>query len=140
MTTERIMTLAQTPNFLRRVLVLDAVISGATGALLALGAGTLDGLLGLPTILLREAGIVLLPFAAAVLWLATRATQPRGAVWTVVAINGAWAAASLLLLVSPWVAPTALGYAFVIAQALVVAVFAELQVMGLRGAARIAAA
>jgi hypothetical protein len=134
------MTLAQTPNFLRRALLLDAAISGATGALLALGAGFLDSLLGLPAILLREAGIVLLPFAAAVLWLATRASPPRGAVWAVVAINGAWAAASLLLLVSPWVAPTALGYAFVIAQALVVVGFGELQVIGLRGAARVAVA
>jgi hypothetical protein len=36
------------------------------------------------------------------------------------------------LLVSGWVAPTALGYAFVIAQAAVVAVLAELQIAGLR--------
>lgn len=134
------MTFAQTPNFLRRALLLDAAISGATGAMLALGAGFADELLGLPTALLREAGIVLLPFAAALLWLATRSRMPRAAVWTVVATNGAWAAASLLLLATPWVAPTALGYAFVIAQALIVAGFGELQALGLRGAQRTATA
>ena len=41
-------------------------------------------------------------------------------------------AGSIGLLVSGWVAPTALGYAFVIAQAIVVGVFAELQFVGLR--------
>jgi hypothetical protein len=122
-----------TPSpFLRRALLADAVISGGTGILMAASAGFVDGLLGLPAVLLREAGILLLPFAALVGWLATRERPPLGAVKTVIVVNGAWVAASLLLLVSGWVAPTLLGYAFVIAQALVVAVFAELQFMGLR--------
>jgi hypothetical protein len=43
-----------------------------------------------------------------------------------------WAAASGLLLASGWVAPTALGYAFVIGQAAVVALLGELQYVGLR--------
>ena len=37
-----------------------------------------------------------------------------------------------MLLLSGWIEPTGLGYAFVIFQAVVVGVFAELQVMGLR--------
>jgi hypothetical protein len=122
-----------TPSpFLRRALLADAVISGGTGILMAAAAGLVDGLLGLPAVLLREAGLLLLPFAALVGWLATRAQPPLGAVKAVIAANGAWVAGSLLLLVSGFVAPTMLGYAFVIAQAVVVAVFAELQVMGLR--------
>ncbi|WP_437693715.1 hypothetical protein [Sorangium sp. So ce176] len=41
---------------------------------------------------------------------------------------------SVLLLALGWVEPKALGYAFVAAQALVVALFAEAQVLGLRRA------
>ncbi len=46
--------------------------------------------------------------------------------------NAVWAADCVILLVSGWVAPTGLGYGFVIAQALVVALLAELQYFGLR--------
>jgi hypothetical protein len=53
------------PTLLRRALLADAIISGGTGALMALAAGPLSGLLGLPAGLLLWAGIVLLPFAAA---------------------------------------------------------------------------
>ena len=89
-----------TPSpFLRRALLADAVISGGTGILMAASAGFVDGLLGLPAVLLREAGILLLPFAALVGWLATRERPPLGAVKTVIVVNGAWVAASLLLLV-----------------------------------------
>ena len=54
------------------------------------------------------------------------------AVWAIVAYNALWAIDSIVLLVSGYVAPTALGYAFVIFQAAVVAGFAGLQVIGLR--------
>jgi hypothetical protein len=37
-----------------------------------------------------------------------------------------------VLLASGWVAPTALGYAFVLGQALVVAILAECEYLGLR--------
>jgi hypothetical protein len=53
-------------------------------------------------------------------------------VQAIIALNVLWVAGSIGLLVSGWVAPTALGYAFVIAQAIVVGVFAELQFVGLR--------
>jgi hypothetical protein len=118
--------------FLRRSLILDAVASGATGALMLAGAGLLEGWLGLPAALLRAAGVVLVPYVAFVGYLATRETLTPAAVWTVVAANGLWAAASVGLLLSGWVAPTALGYAFVIAQAGVVAAFGELQYVGMR--------
>ena len=121
---------------LRYALVGDAVASGATGLLLALGAGALAGLLGLPEALMRSAGLILLPYAAVVAFLGTRATISRRAVWAVIAVNGVWVADSLILLASGWVSPTALGYAFVLAQALVVLLFAEAQYFGLRRAAR----
>ncbi len=118
--------------FLRYALVGDALASGATGLLLVLGAGALTGLLGLPEALMRPAGLILLPYAAVVAFLGTRATISRRAVWAVIAVNGIWVADSLMLLASGWVSPTAPGYAFVLAQALVVLLFAEAQYFGLR--------
>jgi hypothetical protein len=56
----------------------------------------------------------------------------RPAVWVIIVANAAWTAASLLLLVSGWVTPTTLGYLFVVVQAAAVAIFAELQWLGLR--------
>ena len=118
--------------FLRKSLMLDAVATGATALILIAGAGLLDGLLGLPVALMREAGLILVPFVAFVAWVGTREDVARGAVWTIIAANALWVAASIGLLVSGWVAPTALGYAFVIAQAAVVALFAKLQYDGLK--------
>jgi hypothetical protein len=126
------MTYDRSSTFLRRALLLDAVASGTTGLLLIAGAGLLDGLLGLPVALLRGAGLVLVPYVAFVIWAGTREMISRPAVWAIIAANALWAVASALLLVSGWVAPTALGYAFVIGQAVVVALLGELQCVGLR--------
>ncbi len=118
--------------FLRRALILDVIASGATGLLMITGAGLLEGLLGVPAQLMRGAGLVLVPYVAFVAWLGTRETLTRGAVWAVIVCNVAWAAASVLLLAEGWIAPNLLGYAFIIGQALVVALFGELQYVGLR--------
>lgn len=122
----------RSPGFLRRALMLDALASGATALLIIAGAGLLEELLGLPAALLRGAGLVLVPYVAFVVYAGTREAISRPAVWTIIAANALWAIASALLLLSGWVAPTALGYAFVIAQAVVVALLGELQYMGLR--------
>lgn len=118
--------------FLRRALVLDAGASGATALLILAGAGLLEGLLGLPAALLRGAGLVLIPYVAFVAYAATRDVISRSAVWAIVITNAVWVIASGLLLLSGWVAPTGLGYAFVIGQAAVVALLGELQYVGLR--------
>ncbi|HEY0735948.1 MAG TPA: hypothetical protein VGD69_13630 [Herpetosiphonaceae bacterium] len=127
------MSLFQMSPFLRRVLLADALVSGATGLLMLLGAGLLTDMLDLPAALLRTAGLILLPYALFVVYVATRSSQ-RAAVWAVILINALWAVDSIVLLLSGWVAPNALGYAFVIVQALAVAVFAELQYIGVRRA------
>ncbi len=126
-------------SFLRGVLLADAVASGATGLLLIGGAGLLEGLLGLPVTLMREAGVVLIPYVAFVAWVATRERVARGVVWAIIAANALWAIASAGLLASGLVAPTLLGYAFVIAQAVVVALLGELQYVGLRRQETVAA-
>ncbi len=124
--------MTQASTFLRRVLMLDAVATAATGLMLTFGASLTKDLLGLPQSLMQYAGLSLLPFAALVGFLATRETISRPAVWAVIAYNALWSIDSIVLLVTGAVAPTALGTAFVVAQALVVALFAELEYVGLR--------
>ena len=117
---------------LRRALQADALASGAVGLLLALAAGPLEELLGLPRALLLGAGIVMLPYALVLGWLVNRATVQRGWIWAVLAINAVWVVDSLSLLALGWVEPTLLGKVFVIGQAVAVAVLAELEFFGLR--------
>jgi hypothetical protein len=50
----------------------------------------------------------------------------------VVAGNLVWVGASILAVVAGWWSPTTLGTVFVVAQAAAVALFAELQLTGLR--------
>jgi hypothetical protein len=118
--------------FLRRALLLDAVVSGAVGLVMVVGGSFLGGFLRLPITLLFVAGLILLPFAAWLIFLSTRQTLSRSTVITVVVINALWVIASSVVLVSGFVSPNALGYAFVIFQAVVVAIFAELQWFGSR--------
>ena len=96
---------------------------------MAAGAGPLSGLLGLPEALLREAGVILLPYAALVGFLAFRRAMSVPAVWAVAACNAVWAVDSVVLLMTGWVSPTLLGTAFTLAQALVVAGFAALHTL-----------
>ncbi len=120
------------PSFLRRVLLADAAASAITGLSMLSGAVFLEQLLGLPATLLQVAGAILLPFAVLVVLLATRERPAPAAVWAVIISNALWAIDSVLLLLSGWVAPNGLGQAFVIAQAVVVAVFAELEYFAVR--------
>ncbi|WP_164015369.1 hypothetical protein [Pyxidicoccus trucidator] len=125
-------------TLLGRILMLDGVVTGATGALMFLAAAPLAGLLGLHERLLSVAGFSLLPFAALLLFLAVRPVVSRPLIWAIVGCNVLWAVDSLLLLTTDWVAPTALGYAFTVFQAVAVAGFAALQYVGLKGARLVA--
>ena len=133
------MTSIRASSLLRRVLIVDAVISGASGVAMFALADVFASLLQLPADLVREAGIVLLPFAAFVGFVASRHEPARFAVWAIIALNILWVVDSILLLFSNWVAPNALGYVFVIAQAAMVLVLADLEYMGLKRSAALAA-
>ena len=121
---------------LRRALLVDAVATAGMGALLAAapGAFALDALLGLPVALLRGAGLALLPFAALLAWVARRPRLPARPAWTLVIVNVLWAIDSVVLPLTGWIDPTALGAAFVVAQGLIVAAFAWIEWTGLRRA------
>jgi len=125
------MPITVTP-FLRNVLLLDAVATGATAVLAFGGASLLGPLLDIPSTLLFWAGVALVPFVAMVFAVSRRQTVSRAMVVEIIAINVLWVVASFGLLVSGAVSPNLLGIAFVSAQAMAVALFAELQYVGLR--------
>ena len=132
-TTTNLVTRFTTPSsLLRKALLADALLSGITGLALALAAAPLAAPFGLAVGLLRWSGLILIPFAAFVARLGTRERIQRPLVFAVVACNGLWALDSVLLLVTGWIEPTVLGEVFVLGQALVVAVLAELEFLGLR--------
>ena len=132
-TTTTVISSFTTPApLLRKALLADALLSGITGLALALLAGPLATPLGLAVGLLRWSGIILIPYAAFVARLGKRERVQRPLVFIVVACNAVWALDSVLLLVAGWIEPTLLGEVFVLGQAAVVAVLAELQFIGLR--------
>lgn len=118
--------------FLRRILALDSLSCLALGLALGLGAATLAPLFGLPEPLVRIAGLALLPLGAFIGWLASRPAPPPALVWVVILGNVGWTAESFLVLGQNQ--PTALGTAFVSAQAAAVLGLAALEYLGLRKA------
>lgn len=126
------MNALQPTPMLRNALLLDGLLSGVTGLLLVLAAGWLGAFLELPRLLLLVAGSALLPFAALLVWLSNRAEISRQAIWAVIAVNALWVIDSLLVLAIGWLSPNLFGYAFIIVQALAVALLAELQWFGLK--------
>lgn len=121
---------------LRRVLAFDAVTSAAMGLTLLAGAGLLEPLLGIPRNVLMIAGAILVPFALGVGLTAMRSVPSRAAIWAIVVINGLWVIESFASMLSGMISPNMLGIAFVTAQAVFVALLAELQVVGLKWQAR----
>lgn len=127
-------------TFLRRALLADAVFSGIAALGFSFGAGAFARLFNLPDMLLLEAGLFLIAYAALVGWLASRASVPRLLVLLVVVGNAAWTVGSIALLLSGAVSPNLAGELMVVAQAIATGVFAELQYMGLRKSADVVAA
>jgi len=125
-------------RFLRRVLVADAATCLTTGFLMVLGAAFLARLFGMPSELLRFAGISLFPFTAFLIFMTSRQRLSLAVVWTVIVLNALWTADSFLIIATGWITPTPLGYAFVTGQALGVAMFAGLEYVGLRKSAAVA--
>ena len=123
-------TMTVRSRFLSQVLRFDAIASGGLGVLLLGANSVLDDALGLPTVLSLSAGAFLLVWTAALLLIARRPDLNRTAVNEVVVVNLAWVVASIAAVFT--VDLTGLGIAFVLAQAGAVALFAELQLTGLR--------
>jgi uncharacterized membrane protein YeaQ/YmgE (transglycosylase-associated protein family) len=131
-TTSNSLSSASPVSQLRAVLAVDAASGLAMGAAFAAASGPLSTLLGLPRGLLLELGLVLLPFGLFIAWLASRPVPPAGLVKLLIVGNGAWVAASVVLLLTPFVSPTPVGTGFVLAQAGALLVLAILEAVLLR--------
>lgn len=116
-----------TDQVLRKVLLLDAGTCVATGAVMSLFAGPLARLTAIPEPLLLTAGLALFPVAAFMAFVARMPSIPKAAVWLIVLGNAAWVAGSALLLLAALIRPNGFGVAFILAQALAVAVLAWLE-------------
>ena len=117
-------------TFLRQALLLDAAASGALGIVMAAAPGFVGRLLNLPTGFVLYIGLFFIVFAAGLLVL--RRYPVPALVWLVILGNAAWAIASIAILFTGLIAPNTLGIVVIAAQALAVAVFAELEFMGQR--------
>jgi hypothetical protein len=121
-------------SYLKKVLIADAAISGAAAVAMMAGSTFLPTLLGLPAELLLWAGVALIPFVASLALIIRQNQVAMGVPVAIIAINIAWVIASLLVAFWPAFATTLFGKVFVVAQAATVALFAELQIIGLRRA------
>jgi hypothetical protein len=119
------MTITHANNSLQNVLLLDAATCVAAGALMAFGSNFVAGLTAIPAPLLYWAGLLLFPVAALMLFTGLQARPARSLVWLIVLGNVGWVIASLAIFA--FIAPNALGYAFILAQAATVAVLAMLE-------------
>lgn len=127
-------------SLLRTALKLDAAVTGVNGAAYLLAAGPIGDLLGLSPSMLRALGAFLLVFSAVVAFAGTREEIPRRLVLAIVAANAAWALDSLIAAVAGWGSPETIGTVWIVAQAVVVGGFAELQLAGERRRSRPAGA
>jgi hypothetical protein len=106
-------------SLLRTALWFDALSVAGLGLLLLLLGDALSSLFGIEAGFLRAVGVLLLPFAAFLALTASRERISRVAVGWIVALNAVYVLSSFAVLLLGWLQPTALGSAFVIAQALV---------------------
>ncbi|MEU0570819.1 hypothetical protein ABZ297_36240 [Nonomuraea sp. NPDC005983] len=123
---------ADRTKFLRIALALDAVVTGVNGLVYLAAAGPTSDLLGPDAELLRGIGAFLLVYGVAVGFLASRGTISQAGVKVMIALNIIWTLGSIAAVVTGAAGFTTIGAVWAIAQALVVGVFAELQIMGLR--------
>jgi hypothetical protein len=110
---------------LQNVLLLDAATCVAAGALMTFASSFVADLTAIPAPLLFWAGLILFPVAALMAYAGLQASPPRSLVWLIILGNVGWVAASLAVFAV--IAPNALGYVFIVAQAAVVAVLALLE-------------
>lgn len=119
-------------TLVRRVLQVDAVVTGANGAAYVVAAGVLDSALGVPEGFLRGIGAFLCVFALGVWIVASRPAINPAAVLTVAVANAGWVLTSLVYAAAGWHSPTTGGTVWVVLQALTVAGFATAQAWAVR--------
>ncbi|MFB6816603.1 hypothetical protein ACFCV8_18890 [Streptomyces sp. NPDC056347] len=123
-------------RLLRTALRVDGWSTTAFGVVMLAGSPWLDGPLGLPALWSVLLGLVMPVGGAALLFLAARPRIAAGLAAAVVVGNTACAAAMLLVAFADVLPLTGAGVVFMVSGALAVAVFAELELIGLRRSVR----
>lgn len=124
-------TRSEESQLLRRTLLANATFSILTGTVVAIVGGTLLSELGLPEIVPAEvSGLMLIFFGLFVGWSAMRIVMPVATIWLIVGLDAGWVLGSVLL--SLLLSLPAIGNTVVLAIAVVVLIFAILQITGLR--------
>lgn len=115
---------------LRKVLRIDGAATAVMGVLLVAGSSVVGELTGMPVAF--GSGIFQLGGAAALALIAGHPSIPRGLGRAVVCVNAASCAGCAVLAFSGLLPLTGFGVAFMLVGAVVVAVFADLEHLGLR--------
>ena len=116
---------------------LDAAISLASGVLLCTRTEFLSHRFDLEFGLLLGAGLFCLPYAAMLMWMASRQALSSAAVLFIVVGNLLWADAALLLALGYGAEPNGWGQAYLATHVLATSGFALLQWLGWRRSTRI---
>lgn len=117
---------------LRRALLGNAAFSAICGALIVIFDARIAGLITNARYDLWPLGVMLFVFAASLAWFSTRPRVSSAWVSSVIAADLAWVAGTLVLLAGWHGMLTGAGTALLIAVAIFVLGFAELQWLGLR--------
>ena len=123
-----------TAQKLRRALLANAIFSGISGSLMVFAEPAVLSWLGLSTISIRPIGIFLLVFSLYLIWMANHGRVTKSSISGVIAGDWAWVLGSIILLVLKGSMFSWLGILLVTDVAVVIAVFAILQGLGLRQA------
>ncbi|MEQ1649511.1 MAG: hypothetical protein ABL898_13075 [Hyphomicrobiaceae bacterium] len=118
---------------LRNVLWADTASCAGSALVMILGGSWLTTLTALPQSLTLWSGLMLIPIAAFIAWVATRTPIPMAGVWLIIVGNVGWVLASVVVAIA--VKANGLGTTFVLAQAAVVAVLAWLEYAQLKNQA-----
>lgn len=116
----------------RRWLKVDALMSGSSGLALLIGAPLLDEPFGVATWLLMALGLFFLAYAGALVALARRGARRRDVIGVAFA-NLAWVALTVMIVAADTLTLTTAGTIVATAQAVAVALVAELQWLSARG-------
>lgn len=131
-TTAHNVTATTSPASLKTALLLDAAVTGANALAYVAGAAALDSLLGPSPAHFLAIGAFLAVCAVILAVTGTRRPIPRGWATFAAEVNILWAIGSVAVVAFGWFDLTTTGAVWTILQAVVVAVFAALQLTALR--------
>lgn len=120
------------PAGIRRVLWLDAITGAGSAALSLAAPGLVSQTLGAPVSLVQGSAWAVLAFVGFIAWLLAQRPLPLAGVRLLGLGNATWVLASVWLALAGGVGLNALGVAYVLAQAGLVAVLAALQLQASR--------